>query len=104
MVLTRITCTNTMSFPLNPCLTRQGFPNPGNIRLLMDLKEENKRKLQFGSSTNILLLFMQNLENIAKFMHSKNKSDAVDLNVEMGGWVLSSAVLSPFGITNIHIN
>lgn len=37
----------------------------------MDFKEENKRKLQFGSDTDISSLFPQKLENTVKFTHSE---------------------------------
>lgn len=39
----------------------------------MDFKEENRRKLQFGSYTAISSLFTQKLENTVKFTHSENK-------------------------------
>lgn len=38
----------------------------------MDFKEENKRKLQFGSYTDISSLFPQKLENTVKFTDSEN--------------------------------
>lgn len=38
----------------------------------MDFKEENKRKLQFGSYTDIASLFPQKLEKTVKFTHSEN--------------------------------